>query len=197
LTDWTALAETLDTDRRTAEAYAHAMALMFSIVILHKYELDRGGANLRAQKKLYFVDPLLAYIPHRIRRVGLEPELPALVENAVIMALFRSEERPLAEEFALPQALFYWRSKSGGEVDALGGSGPIAGRVPVEVKYRRTISARELAALTRSFERGIVVTAETLDLSDPLFPRVPAALFLWVLGGEHVAPVTSSEITHV
>lgn len=44
-----------------------------------------------------------------------------LVENAVITARFRGEERPLVEEFALPQALFCWKFKSGGKVDVLVG----------------------------------------------------------------------------
>ncbi len=115
----------------------------------------------------------------------LESETSSLnqvVENVVIMTLFRSEERPLAEEFEVPRALFYWRSQSGGEVDALAGAGPT--RTPVEVKYRATVDKREIATLTRSFQKGVVVTRDTLDLQDRHFPRVPAPLFLWVLSGE-------------
>lgn len=113
-----------------------------------------------------------------------------------MMALFRTEERPLAEQFALPQALFYWRSASGGEVDALAGEGAIRHRVPVEVKYQRNIDRRSLAPMRRAFGKGIVVTRDHLDLDDPALPFVPAAIFLWLLGGETVtsgAWITGSE----
>jgi predicted AAA+ superfamily ATPase len=103
--------------------------------------------------------------------------------STVTTALFHGEERPLVEEFALPQALFYWRSKSGGEVDALVGS---RSGTSVEVKYQAEVTKRDVAALTRSFRRGVVITCQTLDLGDRMFPRIPAALALWVLAGEGV-----------
>lgn len=94
---------------------------MFVVVILHRIDPRRGGPYLRAQRKSYLVDPLLASLPRRLRPSDAAPTVTALVENAVITARFRGEERPLVEEFALPQALFYWKFKSGGEVDALVG----------------------------------------------------------------------------
>lgn len=187
-TSWTALGEVLDTRYHAAQEYAALMARAFALLILHKYELHRSGPQLRAEKKLYVVDPLLAYIPRRVRQVGLHPDAPGLVENAVAMALFRSDEQPLIEQFALPQGLFYWRSQSGGEVDFLAGRGALAERIPVEVKHRSTITGRDVAAMRRSFGRGLLITADVLDLEHPPFPEIPAALFLWVLGGEHVTP---------
>jgi predicted AAA+ superfamily ATPase len=182
-TEWTALGEAIDADRRTAEEYVRLLARMFLVVVLFRRDPRRGGPQLGAQKKLYLVDPLLAAVPARIRQARTEPNIPGLVESVVLTALFRSEERPLAEEFAVPRALFYWRSKAGGEVDALVGAGRET--IPVEVKYRAQVRGRDLAPLARSFPRGIVVTRDALDLSNPRFPRVPAAMFLWLLGGEH------------
>lgn len=180
---WTALGEAIDADRRTAEEYVRLLARMFLVVVLFRRDPRRGGPQSGAQKKLYLVDPLLAAVPARIRQARTEPNIPGLVESVVLTALFRSEERPLAEEFAVPRALFYWRSKAGGEVDALVGAGRET--IPVEVKYRAQVRGRDLAPLARSFPRGIVVTRDALDLSNPRFPRVPAAMFLWLLGGEH------------
>ena len=185
-TNWTALGEALDTNYHLADDYANLMARAFALIVLYKYELHRGGPQLRAEKKLYVVDPLFAYIPRRVRDVGLQPVLPALVETAVAMALFRSDEQPLVEQFPLPQGLFYWRSASGGEVDFLVGRGAINDRIPVEVKYQATVTGRDVAAMKRSFSRGLLITADTLDLDHPPFLQIPVALFLWVLGGEHV-----------
>jgi predicted AAA+ superfamily ATPase len=182
-TAWSSLAETLDADRRTAEDYARLLALMFVVLVLHRLDPRRSGPFLRAQRKLYLVDPLLVHLPHRLRQSSIPPNVPALVENAIIMALFRSEERPLVEEFAVPQALFYWKSKSGGEVDALVGA---RRGTPVEVKYQNNVTKRDVAALTRSFKHGVVATKESLDLSDSNYPQIPAALLLWVLAGEGV-----------
>jgi len=187
-THWTALGEALDTNYHAAEDYATLMARAFALLVLYKYELHRGGPQLRAEKKLYVVDPLLAYIPRRVRQVGLRPEAPALAETAVAIALFRSDEQPLIEQFALPQGLFYWRSQSGGEVDFLVGHGAIADRIPIEVKYQTTITGRDLAAMRRSFARGLLITIDALDLDHPPFLQIPATLFLWLLGGEHVTP---------
>lgn len=181
---WTSLAQAMDVGRSTAEDYLRMLARMFAIIIVHKYQLEKGGPHIGAEKKVYFVDPVLAYLPHRIRQSGALPGPPALVENTVIVSLFRSEERPLAEQFLLPQALFYWRSRSGGEVDALAGEGTIKDRVPVEVKYTRRFDRRDLAAMRRSFGRGMLVTADVFDLDDPDFPVLPAPLLLWLLGGE-------------
>jgi len=181
MTDWTGLGETLDADRRTAEDYARVLALTFVVLILYKWDPRRGGPQLRAQRKVYFVDPLFAMLPQRLRRSDAGPEVSALVENAVILGLFRSEEQPLAEEFALPQGLYYWKSRSGGEVNALVGT---KDRTPVEVKYREELDQRHVAALTRSFPRGVVVTKSMIDLQNRDYPRVPAALFLWLLSGE-------------
>jgi predicted AAA+ superfamily ATPase len=156
---------------------------MFVVLILHRLDPRRDGPFLRAQRKLYLVDPLVADLPRRLRQSDASPDVPALVENAIVTALFRSEERPLVEEFALPQALFYWKSKSGGEVDALVGAHP---RTAIEVKYQGEVTKRDIAALSRSFSRGVVVTRKTLDLRDRDYPRIPAALVLWVLAGENV-----------
>lgn len=187
-TDWTALGQAMDANRAAAEQYGTLLARMFAIVIVYRYQLDRGGPNPSAEKKIYCVDPAVAHLPGRVRRFGLIPDIAGLVENAVMMALFRTEERPLAERFALPQALFYWRSTSGGEIDALAGEGAIKRRVPVEVKYQRRIDRRSLAPMRRAFGRGIVVTRDLMDMDDPAHPFVPASIFLWLLGGETVAP---------
>lgn len=73
-------------------------------------------------------------------------------------------------------------------MDALAGEGSIRDRVPVEVKYQKDVTRRHLAGIRASFRRGILITLDRVDLEDPVFPQIPAAPFLWLLGGEHVRP---------
>jgi len=104
------------------------------------------------------------------------------------MALFRSTARPRAEDFALPQGLFYWRSQSGGEIDALAQATRSGQVVPVEVKYQAHISGRDLATLRRSFMQGILITVDAASVDGP-YLQIPAAVFLWFLAGESAVGV--------
>jgi hypothetical protein len=93
------------------------------------------------------------------------------------LTLFRSPERELVEAFPVPQALFYWRSASGKEIDFLIRRAPA--NLPVEVKYRHSITGRDTLVIRQSFGSSILLSRTTLDLTGPV-KIVPAALFLWL-----------------
>lgn len=101
------------------------------------------------------------------------------------MSLYREVEREPVESFRLPQRLFYWRSKSGREVDFLARLG--RKQIPVEVKYRDRVTGKDKEAIARSFGRGIILSRRTLDPEGPV-AVIPAALFLGLLGKPPVAP---------
>ncbi len=82
------------------------------------------------------------------------------------------------EAFAVPQALFHWRSAAGKEIDFLIGRAPA--KLSVEVKYQRSITGRDTLVIRQSFGSGILLSRTTLDLAGPV-KIVPAALFLWLL----------------
>lgn len=139
------------------------LSLTFVVVILHRIDPRRGS---------------MYYLPCTCT-IRCLPGHDRAGRKRVITALFRSGERPLVEEFASLQALFYWKSKCGGEADVLVGS---QFGTPVEVKCQAEVT-RDVAALTRSFLRG-VMTRQTLDLSDRMLPRILVAPALWVLARE-------------
>lgn len=181
--DWTSLAEVMDSDRRTAEDYVRLLSAVFVLLVLYREDPRRGGPMLRAQKKLYPVDPLVAGLPARIAG-GAFPSPAALVEALVVTTLFRASELEGAEEFFVPRSVFYWRSAAGGEVDVVCGRGP--SRVGVEVKYADRVDERELLTLKRSFGKGVVVTRGLLATEGTSVPRIPAALFAWLCGPDGV-----------
>ena len=77
----------------------------------------------------------------------------------------------------MPQALFYWRSASGKEIDFLIRRAPA--KLPVELKYRQSITGRDTHVIRQSFGSGILLSRTTLARTGPV-RIVPAALFLWL-----------------
>lgn len=107
----------------TARDYVTLLAESFVLLVLYFWDRGGDGISLRKNKKVYFTDPLFAAVPRILEPGVREPDLAALVENVVAMALYRSEEREPVESFSLPRSLFYWRSHGDREVDFLVGTG--------------------------------------------------------------------------
>lgn len=174
--DWHSLAVDMGVTLPTAASYAEFLADAFLLLIVYYRELD-GSVSARKGKKLYAVDSLIARLPNAVEGSAL-PNLPAVIENLVGMALFRACESDLVESFRLPQALCFWRSTSGREIDFLAGQRP--NQLPVEVKYQNRVSARDTLTIRNALGRGIVLSKSDFDLDGPV-PIVPAAVFLALL----------------
>lgn len=178
-TSWTQLAEAIGVaSPTTAEEYARTLAEAFELLVVYSWDTSRATRAPKKMKKLYAVDPIILRFPERITYSTRPPDLPLLVENIVALALFRSAERELVEAFPVPQALFYWRSAAGKEIDFLVGRAPV--KLPVEVKYQQRITGRDTLVIRQSFGSGILLSRHTLDFSGPV-KIAPAGLFLWLL----------------
>lgn len=176
---WTQLAETIGVaSPTTAEEYARALAEAFELLVVYSWDTSRATRAPKKGKKLYGADPIILRFPERITYSTRRPDLSLLVENIAALALFRSAERELVEAFPVPQALFYWRSATGKEIDFLVGKAPA--KLPVEVKYQHSITGRDTLVIRQSFGSGVLLSRTTLDLAGPV-KIVPAALFLWLL----------------
>ncbi len=162
----------------TAEEYVRALADAFELLVVHAWDSSKGIRSPKRGKKLYGVDPVIFRFPERILGGTRRPDLPLLVENITAVALFRSAEREFVEAFPVPQALFYWRSSKGKEIDFLVGRG--GAKLPVEVKYQTTVGSRDTMVIRQSFGSGIVLSRQTLELGGPV-RVIPAGLFLWLL----------------
>jgi predicted AAA+ superfamily ATPase len=170
----------------TVEDYVRRMGEAFQLLTLHFFDLSKGAVAPKKNIKLYPVDPLLMQLPRAMLRSTRLPDVPALVESALAMALFRAAEVDLMEAFNVPRTLFYWRSERSSaerEVDFL--LEPTDGRLAFESKYEQHVQGFDAATLRRVFGGGTLFTRKELHVpsgvGDDTVARIPAALALWLL----------------
>lgn len=139
--------------------------------------------NLRAQEKVYFVDPLIARLAHLRDDRRQAPDESRLTEQQLGLALLRSASRRGPESLLEASTVMFERTPSRAEIDFVG---PRLG-VPFESKYvdgpwRR--SARTL----RAGGGGILATRTVFELEDrsdasPVW-AVPVGILAWLLDSE-------------
>ena len=129
--------------------------------------------QLRAQEKLYFIDPVFTrLVPDRPTDSSL------LSEQQLGMALMRGLERDEPGSYLEFDRVLHHRNKSGTEVDFVGAG---LGGCALESKYVDARWRRATRTLRDSPWRGIVATRSVLDLEDPDVMAVPAALIAWLI----------------
>ena len=189
-TDWSKMAREMDVplgssrtvNHHTLRGYIELMAGAYMLFIVYFWRSGGQANSLSNEKKLYFADPLLHTIALS-HTPGLTPDIPALVENAVGLALYRRyEPRPrLIESFPSPDRLHSWRTARAGEIDFV--AGPRGALDVVEVKYRNHVDLRTASGAARAHPGAptVIATRETLQLSDD-YALIPAHTLLWALG---------------
>lgn len=182
---WDALRRDMDVgSHNTAKAYTHLLSEAFILLTVFFWG-QGGGFEPDRQRKLYFLDPLLARLAPTLVPGARRPNEDGLVENVVATALYASAADRLTLADPLPGAIGYWKSADGRETDFVVPSpqvGAPGARVPVEVKgdSARNISAARLS-MRRTYGRGIVVTRTVFDWQ-PDVPAIPLPVFLAGLG---------------
>jgi uncharacterized protein len=190
-TDWSRMAREMDvpltsrrgaTSHHTLRDYIELLAGGYFLFILYYWRARSQTNNLSNEKKVFFADPLLHTIALE-HAPGLSADMPALVENAVGLALYRSYEPPerMIESFISPDRLHVWRTARAGEVDFV--AGPRRDLDVVEVKYQRQIDLRSAAGVAKAHpERpAVIATQDDLLLTDA-YTLIPAHTLMWALG---------------
>jgi len=179
---WTSLAQDMAVSQPTAREYAEFLAASYQLLPVYSWRADSGAPALGRDKKLYFADPLLHSAAHA-QAPGLDVDMPALVENAVAIALQRryEPEQLRMEGFDMPSRLHVWRTRRSGEIDFV--CGPHDNLAAVEIKYQANPDRRAAAGIARAFpgRPATLVTIDTLEQRADA-DLVPAHLFLWALG---------------
>jgi uncharacterized protein len=143
------------------------------------HRIRDGRPDTAAQRKLYFIDPLIAQLAHRRNPSFPAPDAAKLTEQQVGLALARAGSRGATAAFVQTDRVMYERSRTGAEIDFVG----VDLEVPFECKY--TDGNWRKAALTMKARhgRGVMVTRSPLltGAQEPIW-AVPAGMLIWLLG---------------
>ncbi|HET7052944.1 MAG TPA: ATP-binding protein [Solirubrobacterales bacterium] len=179
---WTSLAQDMAVSQPTARDYVEFLAASYQLLPIYSWRAASGTPALGRDKKLYFADPLM-HSAAQAQAPGLGVDPPALVENAVAIALQRryEPEQLRMEGFDMPSRLHVWRTRRSGEIDFV--CGPHDSLSAVEVKYQSNPDRRAAAGIARAFpgRPAALVTIDSLEQRDDA-DLIPAHLFLWALG---------------
>ena len=155
----------------------------FAALVCHQH--DDGGRRLAGSlSKVYLTDPLLAWLPSRLRAGCAEPEMTALTEACVGVALARAIDSLDEGRWASGDTIGYVRTGSGNEVDL----GPVsvpspAGAlrtVPIESKWVDANWRSEGRVIEGKYGYGILATKSILDISTAVW-AVPAPIVALLL----------------
>lgn len=132
-----------------------------------------------SQAKLYLSDPLLAWLPGRLR-AGLEPpDMTKLTEMVVGISLARAIDEADEGRWVSSDTISYTRTASDNEIDLAPVPVPSAAgtesTVPVESKWVDQGWRAEARTIDGKYERGVLATKSILDTSTRVW-AVPAPL---------------------
>ncbi len=145
---------------------------------------DSGRPVAGSQPKLYLVDPVLAWMPSRLRAGLRPPQMTALTEQALGVALARRIDHLDEGRWVAGDTIGYTRTGSGNEIDLVPVTVPSGGTtlesVPIEGKWVDDGWRSEAKVIESKFHRGILATKSLLDLDHPSW-AIPAPLVALML----------------
>jgi hypothetical protein len=168
------LADDLGISHPTAGSWLEALANAYLMLFL--FQESGGVPSLRAQRKIYPIDPIIAALPSLLAAEAASPELSHLSEAVLAVTLFRAVEGHAIDRFTCPSRLFFYRSDQQGEVDYVVFPGPLA----AEAKYVDTASVGEARPMLAKYGSGLLLTRSGFAL-DPRLTVLPAGVFAWLL----------------
>ncbi len=142
------------------------------------HRIRDGRPNTSAQRKLYFVDPLLAQLAHRRNPGFAAPDAAKLTQQQVGLALARAVSLHAPSAFVQTDKVMYERTTTGAEIDFVGPDLAI----PFECKYTDGNWRKEALTMRARHGRGVMVTrSPLLTGSDEPVWAVPAGVLAWLL----------------
>jgi len=136
-----------------------------------------------AQRKLYFVDPLLAQLAHRHNPDFPAPDTTKLTQQQVGLALARAVSLHAPVSFVQTDRVMYERTNTRAEIDFVGP----ALEISFECKYTDGNWRRESLTMTARHGRGVMVTRMVTRSplrtgpDEPIW-AIPAAILARLLG---------------
>jgi uncharacterized protein len=145
---------------------------------------DDGVVQPGSQAKLYLADPLLAWLPPRLRAGLPSPAMTTLTEMAIAAALARAIDDLEEGRWINGDTIGYARTASGNEVDLSPVSLPTTSgsalSVPIESKWVDRGWRAEAKTIAGKYRHGILATKSILDTGGDVW-AVPAPLLALML----------------
>ncbi|WP_175477125.1 AAA family ATPase [Ruania alba] len=173
----------LGRSREALDTRLHRMVASFAVLRCPQRD-DHGRLVPRTQSKHYLVDPLLAWMPSRLRAGALPPAMTALTEQTIGVHLARAIERLGNGRWIAGDTIGYGRTSNDKEIDLTPVSLPSPDgtvmSVALESKWVSQGWRGEGRILTGKYGRGILATKSVLDVSGPVW-AVPAPMLALML----------------
>jgi len=143
------------------------------------HRIRDGRPNTAAQRKLYFVDPLIAQLAHRRNPGFPAPDAAKLSQQQIGLALARAVSLGAPAAFVQTDRVMYERTDTGAEIDFVGPDLEI----PFECKYTDGSWRKPALTMKARHGRGVMVTRSPLltGAEEPIW-AVPAGIFAWLVG---------------
>lgn len=146
---------------------------------------DSGARVSGSQSKVYLIDPLLAWLPSRLR-AGLDvPDMTVLSEMSLGVALARAIDQLDEGRWMAGDTIGYVRTAAGNEVDlaptAVPTTAGAAPSTPLESKWVDVGWRNEAKVMEGKYAAGVFATKSLLDLEHPAW-AIPAPLVSLLLG---------------
>jgi predicted AAA+ superfamily ATPase len=179
---------------RTAQALGYANRQSFELRLnrlvrsygaLWAHQVDGHGRQISgAQSKLYLADPLLAWIGTSLRAGAPEPDMTALTEAAIAVAMAAAIDGRQPGRWMAGDTIGYARTGSGQEVDfgPVGVPGPSGCQwtTPIEVKWVTDGWRAEARTIEGKYHGGIIATKNITGMETPAW-AIPAPLLALLL----------------
>lgn len=133
--------------------------------------------RLRAQDKIYAIDPLVARLTHLRNPARADIDPTVLTEMLLGVALHRASMRS-GRLWADDEHLFYVRTPARKEIDFVSAD---LGGVAVEGKYTEGRWRSEAATVNASEYDGVLVTRNVLDTADNAAWAVPTGILAYLI----------------
>jgi predicted AAA+ superfamily ATPase len=194
-TSWNSLQKDTDIGSwSTVDRYMNLLSEMFIVIIYFQYDSKKKAPLYDKAKKLYFQDvfffhTLNSWINSKksfdlaTEYVRSEKNQGHLIEgiignHLIRLAFFLS---PKKQMFDFSNQIFYWRYSDEREVDFIFKMNNVD--IPIEVKYQKNITSRDIDGLFNfksqtGVKNALLISKKDLSIKNNEYVKIPASLFL-------------------
>ncbi|MDK2886475.1 MAG: uncharacterized protein PWP54_1033 [Thermosipho sp. (in: thermotogales)] len=171
---WNSLSNDIEgvSSKNTVEDYFNLLSMNFLFGILFFYDFSKKTIKPKKQKKIYPVDLIITSVIEKITNTKIK--LPTKIKQIVFTHLLKYSKNS-SEGLMLYNGPYFWYSQKGKEIDFL--VNLKNNIIPIEVKFQNNFSPSDYSTMKKVFQKGILVTKNTLIKKDDIV-ALPIESFL-------------------